>query len=554
MKKTFIQVLFERLSGITKTQTNNQQPPPNKSSVAESKTLFGDTIQALRHQQNDQAQSRGSSSAKHTIPAEFTLEEPRLGSEPTPHEKIAARLVELNVQIGFSSQDTEFVKEARKYATKREYSASFIPFMSYRPTYSSMTPKQQRWYFYWRNQVRQGQFIDTDLSYVYLLTYELINSVGVTSAENGFRQLLVLWQQYRDRFAHLNSYLPDWLEDYAFVHRLTIDPGDLLLEFNSNQWWYRFDENVEQYAKNPLSKMPLEILSRLSGHDLTQSNFYQDGNQEIVSRFLGLVLDAVDRHMREQSQKGIFETFKPPILPAFQRGVFSGAHYDGSPVVRNIQQPRAYSQHQPLQEFLKGIVKYTENRLREATGFKTRLRNFDILEDHRVIVDGLIPVAKLEPVRKVKTKILVPEPSNTPVKIELDLGRVQALHAESNEVQAMLLNGLEEAVQVVQPSIPIVVPSAPSKPIGVGWQAFSSLLSDDRVEVLKTMLENQNVMLTLRKVALSEGIMPELLLDAINEAALETVGDAILDSGSTEPEVYGDYRDNVQKLVDSRNS
>jgi hypothetical protein len=599
MKKTFLQVLFERLTGTVTPEASEAIPtkaPPRRHSASgaerfdpvavEKEPLFNDMLEALRQRQRDLGQprvstptvetpSRASVTAEQTIPAEFVFEEsesqttlpipPRaetvlpdqIAADQDLQGRIADRLIELKIQFGFGPQISDFVKEARKHANRREVSASFVPFASYRPTYSSMDLKQTRWYFYWRDLVRQGQFVDTDLSYIYLLAYELINNVGVSGPENGFRQLLVLWRQYRTRYPHLNNYLPDWLEDYAFVHHLTVDPNDLLFEYDP-QWYLRFDGFVGQYAKGSPSKMPLGMIARLSDHHLEQSNFFQDGNAEIVSRFVGLALDLVDRQLRESSKngKGIFETFAPPAGRLTHRQVFSGAHYDGPQAKRTVREPPIYSQHPPLQEFLKGIVKHTENRLREATGFKTRLRSFEILDEHRAIIDRLIPVAKPEPKRTVKGKTVAPEPIVAPVRIELNLGRVQALQTESNEVRDMLMGGLKDEIIALPPIIVTAVP-APSVitplSVGSGWQALSSLLSDTQIEALRIVLEGQHVMFTLREVANRQGTMPELLLDAINEVALETVGDAILDASGDEPAVYDDYSDDVLKLVHSRN-
>jgi hypothetical protein len=599
MKKTFLQVLFERLTGATTPEASEAtpaNPPPKQNATSsaerfesvpvENEPLFNDMLEALRQRQRDLGQSRASTStvetpsrrpvtAEQTTPAEFVFEEPeppatspippraetvspdQITAEQDLQGRIADRLIELKVQFGFGPQVSDFVKEARSHADRREVSASFVPFVSYRPTYSSMDIKQKRWYFYWRDLVRQGQFVDTDLSYIYLMAYELINSVGASGPENGFRQLLVLWRQYRMRYPHLNNYLPDWLEDYAFVHHLTVDPEDLMLEYDP-QWSYRFEELVGQYAKGPPSKMPLGMIARLSYHDFEQSNFFQEGNQEIVSRFVGLALDLVDRQLRESTKngKGIFETFAPPAGRRTQRQVFSGAHYDGPETKRTVRESHAYSQHPPLQEFLKGIVKHTENRLREATGFKTRLRSFEISEAHRAIIDRLIPVAKLEPKRTVKGKPVAPEPSVAPVRIELDLGRVQALQTESNEVRDMLMGGLEDDVVVRPPVIVTAVPEPVLVPVSVGsdWQALSSQLSDTQIEALRIVLEGQRVMFTLREIANRQGTMPELLLDTINEAALETLGDAILDASGDEPAVYDDYTNDALKLVHSRNS
>lgn len=604
MKKTFLQVLYERITGPKEPavsqsrvslESTAQAAPEVSSASGHSDLSLKEILKDLRAHQQDGVEppaspmisgpaTRSFTTAEQTVPAEFLLEEyqppaalpipPRAESTlpfqtspiRTPQQQGADHRPTFRVEVSYNSRSSNFTKEAKKLAKHRETSASFVPFMSYRPTYSDMGTQQRRWYFYWRDLVRQGQFVDTDLSYIYLLAYELINSVGVSGQENSYNQLLVLWRQYRDRFDHLDDYLPDWLEDYAFVHHLTVDPSDLLLEYDPKHWWYRFDDFVTVYSKDRLSRMPLDMLARLSGHEFEQSNFFQDGNQEVVSRFVGLGLDAIDRHLRATSKKGkgIFETFAPPAGRRHQRDVFSGAHYDGPQAKRTVRTAPVFAQHEPLREFLKGITKYTENRLREATGFKTRLRNFEILEEHRLIIDRSIPVVKLEPEKRVKVKSVAPEPAEASIKIDLDISRVQALQAESNEVRAMLLEGIEENENVSEFQAPIHVSAATVAPVVIvhepatphsalsPWQALSRLLSDAEIRILKALLDGQHVMSILRDVAFSEQTMPELLLDKINEAALGTIGDAIFDAGNSEPTVFADYYDDIQKLIESR--
>ena len=91
-----------------------------------------------------------------------------------------------------------------------ESSANPAPFMHYWPTFSDMSPEQQRWYFYWRAQYRHGSSLPTDLSYLFVYTYELINLVEVADPMAAAGQLWVLWNKYRGQYPKLDHYLPDW--------------------------------------------------------------------------------------------------------------------------------------------------------------------------------------------------------------------------------------------------------------------------------------------------------------------------------------------------------
>ena len=87
----------------------------------------------------------------------------------------------------------------KKNASRKGKTAAFVPFMSYWPTYDSMNKAQQAWYFYWRSQIRQGNYIDTDLSYIFVLIYELLSGIG--------------WQDPQEEYFSLI----DALSDYSLV-------------------------------------------------------------------------------------------------------------------------------------------------------------------------------------------------------------------------------------------------------------------------------------------------------------------------------------------------
>ena len=74
---------------------------------------------------------------------------------------------------------TAFFISRESTAARTEAKALPVEFMQYWPTYDVMSPAQQQWYFYWRSEVRQGRLLATDLSYIFVHVYELINLIGV---------------------------------------------------------------------------------------------------------------------------------------------------------------------------------------------------------------------------------------------------------------------------------------------------------------------------------------------------------------------------------------
>ena len=93
-------------------------------------------------------------------------------------------------------------------------------FKSYFPTYNAMSDRQLRGYFTWRARVRRGTVEETSTSFAFLYLYELICGIGATDPLDGFRKIKSFWESYRafepgiDRFARV------WLQDYAVFHGL----------------------------------------------------------------------------------------------------------------------------------------------------------------------------------------------------------------------------------------------------------------------------------------------------------------------------------------------
>ena len=133
---------------------------------------------------------------------------------------IPARTQNDSFRASFSRNETHFVEQARGYVDRTETQAEPVSFMQYWPTYESMDAAQQRWYFYWRTQLRLGNRLPTDLSYLFVHIYEVINMIGFESPDEAFKHLDDFWRYYRQLQPKLDRYLPDWIADFIVLHQL----------------------------------------------------------------------------------------------------------------------------------------------------------------------------------------------------------------------------------------------------------------------------------------------------------------------------------------------
>jgi len=72
----------------------------------------------------------------------------------------------------------------------------------------------------------------------------------------------------------------------------------------------------------------------------------------------------------------------------------------------------------------------------------------------------------------------------------------------------------------------------PTNKIPEEWQNFISHISDSELQVIRAIMQQSDPSATIKKIAEANITMPELLIDSINECALDTIGDLLIEPGS----------------------
>jgi predicted nuclease with TOPRIM domain len=81
------------------------------------------------------------------------------------------------------------------------------------------------------------------------------------------------------------------------------------------------------------------------------------------------------------------------------------------------------------------------------------------------------------------------------------------------------------------------------------WNDLLMQLPDHEFRVLKAIAEQANPTPTIRRIAEENATKPDLLIDAINERALDTIGDLIIESGADAPTIAAEHVKPVQHLI-----
>jgi hypothetical protein len=317
---------------------------------------------------------------------------------------------------------------AREYADRVHEKTDYVPFMCFWPSYEYMSEGQLNWYFYLRDCLRKGEYIDTDLSYLFVYIYEIINQIGVSNPDDGFEKMVQIWKNYRAAHDKLDRYLIDWTSDYINFYKYDATKAFERLEKEGLFLLMPTDMLMAHYIKNNIS-MPLELIVRFSDYKLYESEFIKSADGNLFTDYLPELFDKIRRNMNPEKGGDFEARYSPAEFLQWQNRVpFLRAPFENKDNIK-LYSYLPYEQHKPLRVFITAIAKEFENQLRILKKYKGRLRP-DKLPDEiinlcKTYADNAVNGAQ-------------PEQN---VEIKIDRERLLALIQDSDEVRKKLIEG-----------------------------------------------------------------------------------------------------------------
>ncbi|WP_158454058.1 TerB N-terminal domain-containing protein [Paenibacillus durus] len=474
-----------------------------------------------------------------------------------------------------ATTESQFVERARELADYTEASAEFVKFKSYWPTYGHMTGPQTKWYFYWRNEVRHGRYPETDLSYIFLHVYELINGVGWDTPQDGHEQLSGLWEAYRGTFKRLDHYLGGWIADFSFIHELDIPLREIVVRAKGLGGDLAELELARCLTFAP-EQLTLPALSLMSDYDITKSKFYTGPGSQALERFVPKVVALIDAYVRRKHGTSLLEMFPPDPPVTRERYLFRSAVYDISLYGYSVLVPVArVSKSPPLRSLVTRLFRLTENKLRALMDFRGRLKGISIDKEIEELVgkflerefrnaqleekgpDIVIDQDRLEQLRSdsdaVRQLLMVEEPAEEKPSVErpvTDLSTVDGpvalgLYEQDGEEQEWerisAVHSADDGARVPEKQEPAEAlapfggPQNTTSAAGNEWESLADALSPLQREAVLA-LSGPEGPAALHRLAAAHAALPDLLIDEINEIAMDLLGDLLIDGEELSPE------------------
>lgn len=469
-----------------------------------------------------------------------------------------------------------------------------------RPIYGAMSNSQLRTFITWRTKARQGVFEVTDQPYVMLYCYELLNKIGVMSSADAFSRLMDVAEHCGGFAPEVKKLMPRWLKDFYAFNDISAQYPDISRCLKTSGGL--FDDEAALLRRDYCGR--LGYLAEHSAYDIKGSVFVSEEKEDLLDGAVGAVLSALDGWLGERGIS-LFELICGKLKKQYGWEPFLGAYVnldrmDGFREVR-INEVERYCMKRgepalecfesaPYRGFIGYVLKRTEAVLRRMTGYRHKITPNEnmLLSDFRnreklaaAVKDpafgecidnaaerwcaehGITPPKKEKRTRTGERAAA--EPPAQPIRVEIDVSMLSRIREESDEVAKRLIieeEGLpaeeierlagqvddddysERVSAAVQETARVELPAPPPQydfsELPAAWRGFAQALDEAQISVLAALTRG-----TAEDVCRSRGLFPETVYEQINTAALDAVGDIVIEGG----ELIPDYEREIKKIA-----
>lgn len=438
-----------------------------------------------------------------------------------------------------------FCEMAALYFDRKADACDAVPFFSYMPQYDQMNRSQLNWYFYWRDCVRKGEYLDTDYSYIFLYLFEIINLPDRVSPSKGQIMLCEIWKRYRKTYPLLNRYLADWICDYSLIHQLP-PPSQYLSEMLPIiAECSTFKEFYACPGCNENTEDAMIYLTFCTNYNYKKSKLYLSGEEKAgaMNKYIPGAISYVVKAL--EKEKSVFASTNMQKA-TLSRDSFVGALCSGRVKRRLEVEYCSFNRSHELRFLITDIIKYTENKIRARFGMKSRLSVYALPDAVKEILDRyfaqIFPSRKRSEEERPAYEALYDAP-----KMDVSLHRAEEIEQSSWQTTQELVEAFEEVEDVFSAKMSPL--SQPVQPIS-GDATSSNELSrafSDHAELLKAIDRNDTQ--TLREIARKRGVLPDALVEEVNLIANEILGDILIDEIDGKFVILSDYREEIAAFL-----
>lgn len=435
---------------------------------------------------------------------------------------------------------SSFFEDAKKFDRADAKESDYVSFYSYVPQYDQLSAEQLAYYLWWRNSFREGNFIKTDLSYVLLYIYELINLGKEKDVLDTQRILSELWNVYHEEFPYIANKLALWICDFSLLYKLP-PPENISKSVIKNV--PALKEFFIHIPNGDIRVCAASLLKYGTEYNYRTSKFATEKNIDVFDRHVfGAMVTAVKYFSDGEKILGKLSSEDSKLI----RVAFEGALTTSDNKYEIEVKYCSFSRSNELRFIMGDVVKYSENKIRAFLGVKSRLSVYSLELPLQQALDLYFEDA----FSKEKPKATKKEEKNdydvlydTPVR-PLSLENAKNIEEASWSTTQELISAFEDETppkeRSVKKEIEKIVPAIQEEQIE----------DNDIKKALAEYLEFAIAVKTNDKIKISEiskrfGKMPEAIVDEINEIAVDVIGDIFIEDDGTGLAIVDCYSDMI---------
>lgn len=454
-------------------------------------------------------------------------------------------------------------QRSHRQAGNPAYLMRFVPFTSYLPQYSQMSRNQLCYYLAFRDSVRAGVYPDfpgAGTAYILLYAYEILNLPEEIPPETGMRLLCGMWRHYRESDPRIDTFFGEWVADYSMIHDVPLSSViyPCLPQIVKKAQFKEFYLDTFLGSDDAVALVTDIFMEGFSDYDYKTSRYYRMHEREY------------DRVMHDVLERVLSEAYhanREPFSLArefrLNRDAYAGAIAQTEVKKRLSITFLSFLRSEKPREWVTGVLKYTENRLRKRMALRAKLRVDALSPADQAVIDAYfgadpVPEKKKSAAQAEEEAYLKHYDADTHGFDFSAAGEIEK--ASWDNTVRLTDTGTDDAPvpDTTTPEPDDTIATAEKSPIdaAVGVPGESGMASDDR-DASPTANPAEVGGYTLEKAALTAaldgrfaaycravGEFPGRMAERINEIFMDEMGDIVLEADYS---VIEDYREEAEE-------
>ncbi len=501
---------------------------------------------------------------------------------------------------GAPSSGERFFKQAQYIATLQDDYKNFESYTGWYYSFMELSIRQFRSYVALRTMLLAEDYsliVEDTVGYLFLFACELIS--GATFAEQPKDEVLRRLEgmakhlgamTFAEEFQALSKRRV--LRSFIFLYALSHGLQDKALQYENagylqTQTKNHCDDAVIAYHNKDYDALLTALSAACPYHIVTSAVCKKEPYNKIYPKLLEAVLAALDNHFRSAKtmEERLFGRKYTKSYSAFSETEARIMGINSFTVALSPAKTYAYdagskrysviSHFQVNSDWVAAVLRCIDFCFRnEIDAVKLKSSGMSSMAQEKVIAQAVHAFCeqhrligydakcrekkRQQKQRQTKEqKLYQADALQNPTKVEIDYSKLADIRKDASEVESRLLSVYEENIDApqmvsnptkceempqIQTKPPMIQPSAPTdlQPEDE-WTAFAAALDSEQSLYLKLLLSKPIAAKAyLEELQQINGIMPQLVIERINELALEYIGDTLLEGDGSDG-IYEDY-------------